>query len=63
MAFGVDGLLPEMGAGGLGIASGLVMWAQALAMAAYLLRTRRFHDLHLFGHLEPPRAAPIRATT
>jgi MATE family multidrug resistance protein len=60
MAFGVDGLLPEMGAGGLGIASGLVMWAQALAMAAYLLRTRRFHDLHLFGHLEPPRAAPIR---
>lgn len=60
MAFGVDGLLPELGAGGLGIASGLVMWAQALAMAAYLLRTRRFHDLHLFGHLEPPRAAPIR---
>jgi MATE family multidrug resistance protein len=60
MAFGVDGLLPEMGAGGLGIASGLVMWAQALAMAAYLLRTRRFHDLHLFGHLDPPRAAPIR---
>jgi MATE family multidrug resistance protein len=60
MAFGVDGLLPEMGAGGLGIASGLVMWVQALAMAAYLLRTRRFHDLHLFGHLEPPRAAPIR---
>jgi MATE family multidrug resistance protein len=60
MAFGVDGLLPEMGAGGLGIASGLVMWAQALAMAAYLLRTRRFHDLHLFGHLEPPRTAPIR---
>jgi MATE family multidrug resistance protein len=60
MAFGVDGLLPEMGAGGLGIASGLVMWVQALAMAAYLLRTRRFHDLHLFGHIEPPRAAPIR---
>lgn len=60
LAFGVDGLLPEMGAGGLGIASGLVMWAQALAMAAYLLRTRRFHDLHLFAHLDPPRAAPIR---
>ncbi|MBX3713978.1 MAG: MATE family efflux transporter [Lysobacter sp.] len=59
MAFGVGGLLPEMGAGGLGIASGLVMWAQVLAMATYLLRTRRFHDLHLFGHLDPPRRAPI----
>ncbi len=58
LAFGVGGL-PELGAGGLGIASGLVMWAQLLAMAAYLLRTRRFHDLHLFGHLELPRRAPI----
>lgn len=58
LAFGIGGL-PELGAGGLGIASGLVMWAQVLAMAAYLLRTRRFHDLHLFGHLEPPRRAPI----
>lgn len=59
MAFGAGGLLPEMGAGGLGIASGLVMWAQVLAMATYLLRTRRFHDLRLFGQLDPPRRAPI----
>ncbi|HTL13532.1 MAG TPA: MATE family efflux transporter, partial [Thermomonas sp.] len=36
LAFGLGGL-PAMGAGGLGVASALMMWAQALGMAAYLL--------------------------
>ena len=43
LAFGMAGL-PALGAGGLGLASALVMWLQALGMAAYLARTRRFAE-------------------
>ncbi|NLA68808.1 MAG: MATE family efflux transporter, partial [Gammaproteobacteria bacterium] len=57
-AFGRFGL-PEMGAGGLGLASALMMWAQALAFAAYLSRSRRFAPLGLFARLDPPRWTPI----
>ena len=60
LTFGLAGL-PALGASGLGIASALVMWVQALGLTAYLLRTRRFADLRLFAHVEPPRWAPIRA--
>jgi MATE family multidrug resistance protein len=59
LAFGLGGL-PAMGAGGLGVASALMMWAQALGMAAYLLRARRFRPLRLFAQRTPPRWAPIR---
>ncbi|MFZ5636261.1 MAG: MATE family efflux transporter [Pseudomonadota bacterium] len=59
LTFGVGGL-PALGAGGLGLASSLMMWAQALAMAVYLARARRFRSLRLFGHRDPPRWAPIR---
>ncbi|MFT3754820.1 MAG: MATE family efflux transporter [Pseudoxanthomonas sp.] len=45
----------EMGAEGLGIASAVMMWAQALCLGVYLFKTRRFVHLHLFGHFEPPR--------
>jgi MATE family multidrug resistance protein len=38
-----------------------MMWAQALAFAAYLARARRFAALRLFGRFEPPRRAPIVA--
>jgi MATE family multidrug resistance protein len=58
LTFGLLGF-PELGAGGLGIASAVMMWAQALAFAAYLGRSRRFAPLHLFGRLDPPRVAPI----
>ncbi len=54
------GVLPALGAGGLGLASALVMWLQALGMAGYLARTRRFADLHLLDRYDPPRWPPIR---
>lgn len=53
------GPLPEMGAGGLGLASAIMMWTQAVAFAIYLARSRRFAGLGLFAHLEPPRRAPL----
>ncbi|MCL7715443.1 MATE family efflux transporter [Stenotrophomonas mori] len=46
---------PELGARGLGIASSVTMWVQALGFAAYLWKTRRFAHLQLFGRFEPPR--------
>ncbi len=58
LTFGLGGL-PALGAGGLGLASALVMWLQALGMAAYLARTRRFGDLHLLDRYDPPRWLPI----
>ncbi len=58
LAFGRLGF-PELGAGGLGVASTVTMWAQASCFAAYLWRSKRFASLHLFAHFEPPRIAPI----
>lgn len=58
LTFGLLGF-PELGAGGLGIASAVMMWAQALAFAAYLARARRFAALGLFAHFERPRREPI----
>jgi MATE family multidrug resistance protein len=49
-----------LGAEGLGLASALVMWLQAITMALYLALTPRFRALHLFARLDPPRWAPIR---
>ncbi len=51
--------LPELGAQGLGIASAVMMWAQALLFLAYLARSRRFAPLGLFARFEPPRWAQI----
>ncbi len=59
MTFGAWGF-PELAAGGLGIASAIVLWLQAIAMAVYLWRARRFADLKLFEHFEAPRWRPIR---
>lgn len=59
LTFGLGGL-PALGAGGLGLASALVMWLQALGMAAYLARTRRFADLHLLDRYDPPQWPAIR---
>ena len=60
LTFGLGGL-PALGAGGLGLASALVMWLQALGLWGYLARTRRFGDLHLLDRYEPPRWPPIRS--
>ena len=46
---------PEMGAEGLGIASAVMMWLQAIAFATYLWFTKRFAHLQLFSHFEGPR--------
>jgi len=57
-AFGRFGL-PEMGAGGLGLASAITMWAQAVGFAVYLWNAKRFADLKLFARFDPPQAKPI----
>ena len=59
LTYGVGGL-PSMGAGGLGVASAIMMWAQALAFAIYLWRARRFADLDLFERFDRPHAATLR---
>ncbi len=59
LTFGHWGL-PEIGAGGLGVASAVTMWCQALAFALYLWHAKRFAFLGLFAHFEWPRWAPIR---
>ncbi|MBB1087732.1 MATE family efflux transporter [Lysobacter sp. SG-8] len=59
LTYGAFGL-PELGAGGLGFASAAMMWAQALAFALYLWRSRRFADLRLFERFDPPRWPAIR---
>lgn len=50
---------PELGATGLGVASALTMWAQAITFAVYLARARRFAPLRLFAHFEWPQPAAI----
>jgi MATE family, multidrug efflux pump len=59
LTYGVGGF-PELGAGGLGIASAIMMWAQALTFATYLWRAKRFADLELFDHFDRPHGPTIR---
>ena len=47
--------LPAMGAAGIGWATTLMFWMQALGFALYLWRSPRFADLQLFAHFEWPR--------
>lgn len=53
LAFGAFGF-PEMGPAGLGWASALMLWAQAIAFWLYLRRSRRFAALRLFERFDPP---------
>lgn len=50
----------EMGAAGLGYATAIMLWCQALAFMLYLAFGRRYADLRLFGQWEWPRWEPIR---
>lgn len=59
LTWGVGGL-PELGAGGLGLASAAMMWAQAIAFALYLRRSKRFESLRLFAQFEGPRWPDLR---
>jgi len=47
--------LPELGAQGLGIASALMMWVQALGFACYLAKSPRFAQVRPFACFELPR--------
>lgn len=59
LTYGAFGF-PEMGAGGPGVASAVMMWAQAIAFVLYLRRSKRFAGLRLFARFDPPRWATIR---
>lgn len=59
LTWGAGGL-PELGAGGLGIASAVMMWCQAIAFFVYLWRSKRFAPLRLFSHFEAPRIDILR---
>ncbi|WP_374558154.1 MATE family efflux transporter [Thermomonas sp.] len=52
--------LPELGAAGVGIASALMFWLQAIAFAVYLWRARRFADLDLFARWDRPHGKTLR---
>jgi MATE family multidrug resistance protein len=58
LAFGRFGA-PEMGAAGLGVASAVMMWMQALCFSIYLWKSKRFAHLHLFAHAEWPQRKAI----
>ncbi len=58
LTYGVPGI-PGRGAGGLGVASALMMWIQALAFLLYLRRSRRLADLRLFAGWDAPQWPPI----
>ncbi|MGY0633830.1 MATE family efflux transporter [Luteimonas sp. A478] len=53
LTFGGWGV-PEMGAGGLGWASAIVLWAQAISFFLYLVFSPRFASLRLFERFDPP---------
>ena len=58
LAFGRWGS-PELGAGGLGIASAVMMWIQAIGFAIYLAMSPRFRELGLFARFDAPARAII----
>lgn len=59
LTFGALGL-PEMGAGGLGLASSIMLWLQAIAFAVLLHRAPRVRDLRLFERFDAPDWPAIR---
>ena len=57
-----NGLLgfPELGPAGIGIATSVMFWAQALGFALYLACGRRFADLRLFARVDTPSPKALR---
>jgi multidrug resistance protein, MATE family len=55
------GGIPALGPYGLGLATTVVLWVQALAFALHLGRSPRYADLDLFARPDPPRWPPIAA--
>lgn len=60
LTFGIPGWLPERGAGGLGLASAIVLWLQAIAFALVLRWAPRFADLRLFARFQAPESGALR---
>ncbi|WP_421570006.1 MATE family efflux transporter [Stenotrophomonas sp. PD6] len=58
LVFGAFGL-PELGAGGVGIAWTAMIWAQMIAFAVHLATARRFADLGLFADFFTRRNRPL----
>ena len=58
LTFGAFGL-PELGAGGLGLASSVMMWLQAIAFATVHARAPRMRPLHVFARFDPPHPRVI----
>ena len=54
------GPFPELGAAGLGYATGIVLWLQAIGFLLYLRLSPRFEDLQLFARYDPPDWRVIR---
>lgn len=61
LTFGLFGF-PSMGAKGLGVATIIVMWAQAVGFILVLRKSRRFADLQLFKQFDLPNWEVIRNT-
>lgn len=59
LTFGRFGF-PELGAGGIGLASAAMLWLQALGFFIVLWRSKRFADLGLFARFDPPHWPVIR---
>ncbi|HBK56549.1 MAG TPA: MATE family efflux transporter [Xanthomonadales bacterium] len=59
LLFGAFGL-PALGAYGLGLATALVQWAQALGFLTYLAVSGRFSDLGLFARFDRPDPATLK---
>lgn len=51
--------VPRLGAQGSGIATAIVLWIEAIAMAIYIARRRHYLALGLFTRFDPPRAGTI----
>jgi MATE family multidrug resistance protein len=54
-------VVPAMGAAGLGYATALVLWAQAVGLMLYLWLSPRFADLGLFSRFEIPHPTQMGA--
>jgi MATE family multidrug resistance protein len=45
---------PQLGAFGCGLATAIVLWVQCLSFAWYVVRRKRYRDLHLFARFDRP---------
>lgn len=51
--------MPALGAGGIGVATSIVLWLETLAFGAYMLVHRGYEPFALFAHMERPQPRAI----